>query len=354
MTKTQGPEESSLEVRATRGADEEAREAFVRAHPEATFFHQRGWARFVERTWGHADRELLAWRDGRIVGVLPLMSCAGSLRRAKLVSLPYAVYGGPLARGHGVAERLAEAAHELALGERARYVELRCLRDPGLAWPGTDLYWTFQRELPRESCEVLARMPKKARAEARKGRERFGLELGQGSWYLEDLWRFFLRNKHALGSPGLPLGHFRGLLAQFGEDVFVHVVRDGKRPIAAVLSLAFRDTLVAYYAGSEAGADREKSASNFMYLALQEWAVTKGFRVFDFCRSRADSGAFAFKRHQGFEPTPLHYRYDLVRARKVPDFHPSNPRTRILRRVWSRLPFRLARALSKPLGRRLC
>jgi FemAB-related protein (PEP-CTERM system-associated) len=353
MTATQGPEGAPVEVRRTRAADEEERRAFVAAHPQATFFHQRGWARFVERTWGHGDRELVACRDGRIVGVLPLMSCPAGLGGTRLVSSPYAVYGGPLALEPRVTGELARAAHELGRSERARYVELRCLEDPGLGWPGTALYWTFQRELPREPGEVLARMPKKARAEARKGRERFALELGQGSWYVRDLARLFERNKQALGSPALPLAHFEGLLAEFRDACFVHVVRDAKRPIAAVLSLAFRDTLVAYYAGSEAGADREKSASNFMYLALQEWAVERGFRVFDFCRSRADSGAFAFKRHQGFEPTALNYRFDLLRDGKVPDFHPSNPRTRLLRRVWSRLPVGLARALSKPLAKRL-
>ena len=32
------------------------------------------------------------------------------------------------------------------------------------------------------------------------------------------------------------------------------------------------------------GADRKLSASNFMYMALREWAVEKGFRRFDFGR----------------------------------------------------------------------
>ena len=75
------------------------------------------------------------------------------------------------------------------------------------------------------------------------------------------------------------------------------------------------DTLIAYYAGTQPGADRTVSASNFMYMALQEWAVERGFRRFDFCRSRVGSGAFDFKRHQGFEPTQLHYCYHLARSR---------------------------------------
>ena len=64
----------------------------------------------------------------------------------------------------------------------------------------------------------------------------------------------------------------------------------------------FRDTLVAYYSGTVPGADRTYSASNFMYAALQQWAVRQGLKAFDFGRSRRDAGAFRFKVHQGFEP----------------------------------------------------
>jgi len=119
------------------------------------------------------------------------------------------------------------------------------------------------------------------------------------------------------------------------------------------MSLAFRDTLIAYYAGVEAGADRAFKASNFMYMALQEWAVARGFRHFDFCRSRADSGAFAFKRHQGFEPQPLHYCYHLVKSSGVPSFTPSNPKTRLLRKTWTKLPRWMVRRGSDWLARYL-
>src|SRR6185503_9718662 len=145
--------------------------------------------------------------------------------------------------------------------------------------------------------------------------------------YLDDLQRMFLANKHALGSPGLPGAHFRAILEQFERSVFVHLVRAGEKPLSAVMSFAHGDTLIAYYAGTQPGADRAFSASNFMYMALQEWAVERGF--------------------QGFEPRPLQYRYRLVRNRRPPSFNPSNPRTAILRNAWSRLPLWLAGALSE-------
>jgi hypothetical protein len=131
----------------------------------------------------------------------------------------------------------------------------------------------------------------------------------------------------------------------------VHLVHRGKEPLAAVMSFLYGDTLLAYYSGTAADADRSYSASNFMYMALQEWSAARGFKHFDFGRSRRDSGAFSFKENQGFEARALHYRIALVRDRALPSFNPSNPKTKILRDTWRRLPPWLATRLSDRVAR---
>lgn len=342
-----------VELRAGLASEDARRDAYVRAHARGTFFHQSGWRRVVERVYGHDALDVIAWRGERVVGVLPLMLCRRPFGLSLVVSMPYATYGGPLGDDAAIEHALVERAQRLSEELRVGHLELRCLEDPGLSLAASALYCTFLRDLPADPAQVLAKMPKKARAEARKAREKHQLELSGGHWYLDDLQRMFLENKHALGSPGLPGAHFRAILQQFERDVFVHLVRQGGTPLSAVMSFAYGDTLIAYYAGTRPGADRAVSASNFMYLALQEWAVERGFRRFDFCRSRVDSGAFEFKRHQGFEPTPLHYRYHLVRRRHLPSFTPSNPRTSLLRSASKRLPLWLARSVSERIMRYL-
>lgn len=347
------PEPAPLEVRPGSPDLDVRRDAYVLAHPHASFFHQSGWRRVVESVHGHDPRDLYAWRGERLVGVLPLMLCRTLRGRSNLISMPYAVYGGPLGDDREVESELVAAAHRMGAALGVGHVELRDLRDHADGMPQSDLYWTFLGQLPDDPADVLKGMPKKARAEARKARTKYDLELTEGEWYAADLARLFLENKHALGSPALPAEHFQALLDQFGERVSVHIVNRDRRPVSAVMSFAFRDTLIAYYAGTQTGADRACSASNFMYMALQEWAVERGFKVFDFCRSRGDSGAFRFKRHQGFEPTRLHYRFDLIESRHLPSFTPSNPKTKLLRSAWSHLPVWAAQRLSRSLARYL-
>ena len=338
-------------IRPGEAADDEARDRYVLGHPRGTFFHLAGWSRAVQSSFGHRRRDLVACEGERIVGLLPMMACTGLRGTKNLISMPYAVYGGPIGDSARIERELFERAEELALEGRVGRLELRAREELGLELPRSELYATFARDLPDTPEAVLAAMPKKSRAEARKARERFGLELSEGLWFLPDLLRLFHQNKHSLGSPGLPERWFRALIREFPEQVTVHLVRVGQRPLAAVMSFLFREELLAYYSGTAAGADREFSASNFMYVALQEWSVAQGFSRFDFGRSRKDAGAFKFKLHQGFEPADLHYCYRLVRDGGLPSLNPSNPRTKILQDSWRRMPAWLTERLSDSLAR---
>ena len=343
----------ALLVRAARAADDEARDRFVRAHPRGTIFHLAGWRRAVERAFAHEGLDLVAFRGDELVGVLPLMRCERPLFGAHLVSMPYAVYGGPLGAERQSELALVAEAARLARAEGAGRMELRCAEDLGLELVPSSLYAAFVHPLPERAADVMARMPKRARAEVRKAAERHGLTLSEGRWYLPDLEKLFLSSKQSLGSPGLPREWFEALLEEFGEDVLVHAVHKDQRVIAATMSFVFRDTLLFYYIGTTPEANREYSATNFLSTRLQELAVERGLKWFDLGRSRVDSGPYQFKLNQGFEPRVLPYRYLLVKSRSLPSFHPSNPRTESLRRAWAALPAWLVRSLSGTLMRYL-
>ena len=354
-TPRQVAQDQDFEIRRLSPEHDEARDEFVRGHERGTVFHQSHWRRTVNRVFHHAGWDFGAWRDDQLVGVLPLMRIKSLPRGENLISMPYAVYGGALGQSSQITEALLRegiaAARQLGVGR----LELRSIdaAPPALGLVESDLYATFMKQLPETVEEVLAGMPKKARAEARKARKKHGLQLVDGRWYVEDLARLFTLNKRQLGSPSLPADFFRTLLEELGDRVVVHLVVHEREPLMGIMSFLDGDTLIAYYSGTAPDADRNYSASNFAYMALQEWSVEHGFKKFDFCRSRRDSGAFSFKQHQGFEPTPLHYSYCMVKKQGLPALTPSNPRTALLRRTWSRLPLPVVQRLSPMLARYL-
>ena len=89
---------TALRVRPWRESDREAWDRFVLAHPEGTLFHLGAWKRLVEGTYPFDPEYLLAEAGGEIVGVLPLFRVRSLLFGDALLSVPFAVYGGVVAR----------------------------------------------------------------------------------------------------------------------------------------------------------------------------------------------------------------------------------------------------------------
>ena len=82
-------------------------------------------------------------------------------------------------------------------------------------------------------------------------------------------------------------------------------------------------------------------------------ACERGCRVYDYGRSKRDTGSFDFKIHWGFEPQPLHYEYKLFKRDQVPQNNPSNPKYQAMIRLWRRLPRPIVNALGPSIVRNL-
>jgi serine/alanine adding enzyme len=85
-------------------------------------------------------------------------------------------------------------------------------------------------------------------------------------------------------------------------------------------------------------------------MSLLTWEIIrngceKGFKYFDFGRSRWDSGTALFKRQWGAQPSPLFYEYYLPGGGSLPDQDPTNPKFRLAIALWKRLPVFAAKAL---------
>lgn len=335
---------ASVDVRPLAPAAADAWERFVLAQASATVFHRLAWSRAVERAYPHRPMHLVAWRDRQVVGVLPLFLVRSLLAGRVLVSVPYATYGGIVAADDEARDALLQAAETVAGEQDVEYLELRH-RDPNaLPLPEIGRYDTFRKELPATVEEVLASLPRKARAAARKGIRELGEEAAAfGHEHLEAIYDLYAVNLRRLGSPNYRRSLFFALCEEYGEDCICTLVRHQGRPVAGVVSFRFRDELVPYFSGALPAA-QALCANNLMYLRLMEYGVRHGLRWFDFNRTRRDnSGPYDFKRHHGFEPSPLHYQVHLNRAREIPNLSPDNRRYHVAARVWQHLPLWLTR-----------
>jgi FemAB-related protein (PEP-CTERM system-associated) len=153
-----------------------------------------------------------------------------------------------------------------------------------------------------------------------------------------------------LGTPVFGRRYFRLLAEAFGADLDVTTVRDAGTPVAAVMNFHWRDEVVPYYGGGTAAA-RGCYANDFMYWSVMRQAAARGATLFDFGRSKEGTGAFAFKKNWGFEPTPLSYYFNVAEGRTIPENNPLNPKYRLMIAAWKRLPLPVANILGPMLVR---
>ncbi len=341
---------SNLILRELGPGDHPRWDAFVTVCPEATFFHRSGWQRVIEEAFGHPTTFLYAERDGKIAGVLPLAQIRSRLFGNNLMSLPFCVYGGVAADDEEAAGALIDAAREKAENLGVEALELRHRERRLPDWPGKDLYATFRREIDPDPEQNLKNIPRKQRAMVRKG-----IKAGLESAWDDDTERFYdaySQSVHALGTPVFSRRYFQLLLEVFGDDARVLTITKDGRTVASVLNFYFRDEVLPYYGGGTSEA-RALKGNDFMYWELMRQSAEQGLRVFDFGRSKVGTGAYSFKKNWGFEPQPLPYAYHLVKADRVPEVNPMNPKYQLFIKLWRKLPLGVTRWLGPHIVKNL-
>jgi FemAB-related protein (PEP-CTERM system-associated) len=325
-------------------------DSFVEGCPAATFFHLAGWKTILERVFGHRTHYLYAERDGRIEGVLPLGHIKSRLFGNALISTPFCVYGGVAAQSSAAFAALDAAA--IALAERlgVDYLEYRCLAEQHAHWPRKHLYVTFRKAIHADPDRNMKDIPRKQRAMVRKGIE-YGLE-SEIDVGVDRLYDAYAHSVRTLGTPVFPKAYFQALRQTFGERCEVLTVTHEGRLVSSVMSFYFRDEVLPYYAGGLPRA-RELKGNDFMYWELMRRSCQRGVRMFDYGRSKEGTGSWSFKKNWGFQPQPLPYEYHLVKAGRVPDVSPLNPKYRFFIAAWKRMPLSLTKLIGPRIVRNL-
>ncbi|MEL6378368.1 MAG: FemAB family XrtA/PEP-CTERM system-associated protein [Pseudomonadota bacterium] len=328
--------------------DAAAWDAYVQENPAATFFHRSGWARVIASAYGYASPSLIARRGQEIAGLVPLTFVNSPLTGKALISTAFTVGGGILADDEKVAEALGAAALARGADLGVNFVELRGGHggppQSGGAWHArSGFHAGFCLNIPGADVDLLKIVPRKRRAEIRKS---LAL-LDQGALQIceqADAKRFltlYRASLHTLGTPVFPFRFLDALCTEFRDAIAFTTILHNERPVVSLLSFQFRNEILPYYVGAVPQA-RALRAFDLAYWHQLCRAQEKGLTLFDFGRSKIDSGSFGYKKTWGITPEPLTYLYGLVHATEVPQINVSNPRYALASRVWQRLPLPVA------------
>ncbi len=349
------PAEAVLPLRIGTDADRDTVTAFVNGHPRGTPFHLPAWIEAIEAGTGQRGYLLVATRESRIEGVLPLTAMRSMLFGKALVSSGFAVGGGVLAASDAAADALLAEGWRLAGQLGCPSLELRGGAMPaGEGWQHKlDSYAGFTRSLGADDEADLTAIPRKQRAEVRKALAAdMAVTIGRCTTDRLAHYAVYAESVRNLGTPVFPRRLFAAVLDRFGDDADILTVWHEGEAVASVLSLYHRGVVMPYWGGGTWGA-RALRANELMYFALMRHARQRGCTAFDFGRSKLGTGAFAYKKNWGFEPRPLGYAIRTADGAAPREVNPLSQRYRMQVAMWKKLPLWVANRLGPPLARGL-
>jgi lipid II:glycine glycyltransferase (peptidoglycan interpeptide bridge formation enzyme) len=288
---------------------------FLQRHPDASVFHSEEWLRTLQKTYGFEAAALTTSSPGNdLQNALLFCRVDSPLTGHRLVSLPFSDHCAPLGGGDDLAG-LVDALLKQINGDPLQYAELRpvkpLLHDGPLHAGRT--YRLHRLDLTPELRDIYAGFHKDCVARKIRRAEREGLRYRRGSEsHLADFWKLFLMTRRHHHSPPQPIDWFQNLLREFGDAAAIHIASLANVPVAAILTLEFKDTLFFKYGCSDPQFQPLGGNQLVFWKAIQD-ARTRGLRTFDFGRSdTSNEGLVRFKDRWGAQRT------DLIYSRFIP------------------------------------
>lgn len=342
----------AVQITAATEAYRQDWDNYVSQHSDVTPYHRYAWLAAVTSAYGHKNASLIALEGDTVVGVLPLVNMPVPMGKARLVSLPFCDLGYPLADTAEIRAHLLQKAEEKAQQLNAAVLDIRDYQRQSLDQDDTDgKKVSMLLPLPEDKDALWAGFKSKLRSQVRKA-EKNGLdsEVGNSPALIDEFYDVFAENMRKLGSPVHAKQWFKSLAAEYGDALYVGVVRNEGRCIGAGIVITAGDKMAIPWASTLAEFNR-LSPNMLLYWNFLALACDLGKSEFDFGRSTAGEGTFKFKQQWGAAPRPLDW-HDLLATEVATESAGGTSRLRpYIEKTWSSLPLGITKCVG-PLLRK--
>lgn len=278
---------------------------FVERHSRASVFHTQGWLEALQRTYGYKPVVITTNPPNeQLTNGLVFCRIVSWLTGRRLVSLPFSDHCEPLVNSAENLRLLLLSLQGTIEKENWKCIEIRPLSsnvEGESAFGKLKTYCFHTLDLRRDLDEIFRTFHRSCVQRKIRRAEREGLEYQTGR--CEELLRKFYhlllvtRRRHQLMPQ--PLDWFRNLVNCLREKLTIHVASKGGQPIASIVTLRHKDTVVYKYGCSDANFNRLGSMAFLFWQTIQE-AKRDGIQMFDLGRSDCENaGLVAFKDRWG-------------------------------------------------------
>jgi CelD/BcsL family acetyltransferase involved in cellulose biosynthesis len=286
---------------------------FLSGHSQASIFHTVGWLEALRLTYGYEPVAFTTSNGEKLSNAVVFCQVRSWLTGKRLVSIPFSDHCQPLISGHEL-QTILESLYRSRATERWKYIELRPLTaeivvDGHASYANSETF-SFQKiDLTRDLDTIYRGFHDSCirRKIKRAEREKLVYEAGRSEELLQKFRDLLLltRRRHKL--PPQPAVWFRNLTNCLGDSLTVHVLSKDGHPVASILTLRYKKSLIYKYGCSDAQFNNLGGTPLLFWKAIQQ-AKEMRIEEFDLGRSAPeDPGLIAFKEHLGADTSELRY-----------------------------------------------
>jgi len=328
-------------------------ESFLKGQPRASVFHSRAWLEALRRTYGY---ESVAFTTSSPAEELQngVVFCRVEswLTGRRLVSVPFSDHCAVLIRRPEEARFFFNALEEEGRTGKWRYIEMRPLETVemvGPDWHSAMTYTLHQLDLTPDIHTLFNSFHKSSVQRKVRRAEREGLEYQEGSTraLLDSFYQLLVITRRRHQVPPQPKAWFQNLSDCFGESLKIRIALKGDRPVAGMLTIRYKDTLVYKYGGSDTRFNNLGGMHLLYWKAIQD-AKDSGLRTFDLGRSDyGQDGLITFKGRWGAKQSILTYIRFGATGSSQHIFDPAGTswKMRIVKQAFAHAPTRFLSAL---------
>jgi len=318
---------------------------FVGQHAAAYAFHGEGWLRALWLTYSYKPFAVTSSPPGReLTDALPLCRVESWLTGRRVVALPFTDHCQPLLDGDESEEAVIDFLTELARREKYKFLELRPARplvDAGINQENRSAaYFIHWLDLTQPLDAIFDSLQKDSIQRKIRRAEREGLryEDGRSLEIIKKFYGLLLRTRRRHQLPPQPFEWFQNLAKTMGESMQIRVASKDDVPIAAIVTLTHRNSIIYKYGCSDERNHATGSVPFLFWRMIQE-VKSAAIPVVDFGRTDLDNpGLTRFKDQWGTRRTELtYYRFPAPAAART-SFGVGG---RFAKAIFARLPDRL-------------
>ena len=310
---------------------------FMSQHPAASVFHSPEWLEALHRTYGYTPVALMMSTTGGEPQSGILYCRVNSwLNGRRLVSLPFSDHCEPVVTSHDQLCRLLSALGRDAEVNGYKYAEIRPLSSPSIVECGLGQSQSFcfhRLSLGGTAAELFHAFHKDCvqRKIHRAEREGLTCEDGRSPDLLQKFYSLQILTRRRQQLPPQPFAWFRNLAACMGDKMKIRVASKDGKPVASILTLQHRRTLVYKYGCSDKAFSNLGGMQLLFWRAIQD-AKSQGLLEFDLGRSDWENeGLIRFKDRLGATRSTLTYwRYPASSAAQATSTWKMNAAKRII------------------------